>query len=117
MIGDLRNLFDLTGKVALVTGGGQGLGQGIAEGFAQFGAAVSVVDINPETAGSVADGIKAGGGQAFAVQCDVSKPEQAKAAVDQTLAEFEKIDILAAVAGIGDLNFNLVFVFIGRQIN
>jgi gluconate 5-dehydrogenase len=104
MIGDLRNLFDLTGKVALVTGGGQGLGQGIAEGFAQFGAAVSVVDINPETAGSVADGIKASGGQALALQCDVSKPEQAKAAVDQTLAEFEKIDILAAVAGIGDRN-------------
>jgi gluconate 5-dehydrogenase len=104
MIGDVTKLFDLTGKVALVTGGGQGLGQGIAEGFAQFGAAVSVVDINPETSGQVAEGINAAGGHAVAVQCDVSKQDQAQNAVAKTLKEFGKIDVLAAVAGIGDRN-------------
>ena len=45
--GNLENIFSLDGKTALVTGGGQGLGGAIAEGFAQFGADVSVVDINP----------------------------------------------------------------------
>ncbi len=104
MIGNVRNLFDLTGKVALVTGGGSGLGQGIAEGFAQFGAAVSVVDINPSAAGSVADGIKGAGGEAIALECDVAHEDQARAAVAKTLQEYGKIDVLAAVAGIGDRN-------------
>jgi len=104
MIGNVKNLFDLSGKAALVTGGGQGLGRGIAEGFAQFGAAVSVVDINPETSQEVAEGINAAGGQAIPVPCDVSKQDQVSAAVAKTLKEFGKIDVLAAVAGIGDRN-------------
>jgi gluconate 5-dehydrogenase len=104
MIGNVKNLFDLTGKVALVTGGGSGLGQGIAEGFAQFGATVSVVDINPDAAGSVADGIKTAGGEAIALECDVAQEDQARAAVAKTLKEYGKIDVLAAVAGIGDRN-------------
>lgn len=104
MIGNVKNLFDLSGKVALVTGGGQGLGRGIAEGFAQFGAAVSVVDLNSETSHEVVEGINAADGQAIAVQCDVSQQNQAQAAVAKTLKEFGKIDILAAVAGIGDRN-------------
>jgi gluconate 5-dehydrogenase len=104
MIGNVRNLFDLTGKVALVTGGGSGLGQGIAEGFAQFGATVSVVDINPDAAGSVADGIKTAGGEAIALECDVAQEDQARTAVAKTLKEYGKIDVLAAVAGIGDRN-------------
>lgn len=104
MLGNLKNIFDLTGKYALVTGGGQGLGQAIAEGFAQFGAAVSVVDLNPETAQRVAEGIRAAGGQAMAAQCDVSQPDQVQSAVARTVKEFGRIDILAAVAGIGDRN-------------
>ncbi len=104
MIGNVKNLFDLSGKVALVTGGGQGLGRGIAEGLAQFGAAVSVVDLNLETSHTVVEGINAAGGQAIAVQCDVSKQDQVQTAVTKTLEEFDKIDVLAAVAGIGDRN-------------
>ena len=103
-IGDSRSLFDLTGKAALVTGAGQGLGQAIAEGLAQYGSAVAVVDVNPETAKSTAHGINRAGGQAIAVQCDVTQKNQVEAAVARTLDAFGKIDVLVANAGIGDRN-------------
>ena len=102
MIDNVKNLFDLSGKVALVTGAGSGLGQGIAEGYSQMGVAVSVVDIDSEAAQRVADGINAAEGNAIAIQCDVTQPDQVQAAVAHTLEEFGKIDILVANAGIGD---------------
>jgi NAD(P)-dependent dehydrogenase (short-subunit alcohol dehydrogenase family) len=98
----MKNLFDLQGSVALVTGGGQGLGRAISEGLAAYGAVVSVVDIDLGAAKRIADAISREGGQASAVQCDVSRQDQAEAAVNQTLASFGKIDILVANAGIGD---------------
>ena len=98
----MKNLFELQGSVALVTGGGQGLGRAISEGLAAYGAVVSVVDIDLGAAKRIADAISREGGQASAVQCDVSRQDQAEAAVNQTLATFGKIDILVANAGIGD---------------
>ncbi len=103
-IGDTSGLFDLGGKAALVTGAGQGLGQAIAEGLAQHGAIVSVVDINSETAQSVAEGINADGGQAIAIQCDVTQKDQVEAAVVRTLEAFGRLEVLVANAGIGDRN-------------
>jgi len=99
---DLKNLFSLEGKTALVTGGGQGLGGAIAEGFAQFGADVAVVDINPDTANAVADTIKGMGRKAIGLKCDVSNETEARSTVEKTIKELGKIDVLAAVAGIGD---------------
>src|SRR5450759_2905561 len=104
MLVNVRNIFDLTGKVALVTGGGSGLGRGIAEGFAQFGANVSVVDYNLDTALETVAFIGKHGTKAVAFKCDVSKDDQVKNTVAQTVQELGKIDILAAVAGIGDRN-------------
>jgi NAD(P)-dependent dehydrogenase (short-subunit alcohol dehydrogenase family) len=98
----MKNLFDLQGSVALVTGGGQGLGRAISEGLAAYGAAVSVVDIDRAAAQQVTETIGKAGGQASPVQCDVSQQDQAEAAVQQTLASFGKIDVLVANAGIGD---------------
>lgn len=98
----MKNLFDLQGSVALVTGGGQGLGRAISEGLAAYGAAVSIVDLDLRAAQQVADTIRQSSGQASPVECDVSKEDQAEAAVKQTLATFGKIDVLVANAGIGD---------------
>lgn len=103
-IGNVQNIFSLEGKSILVTGGGQGLGQGIAEGFAQFGANISVVDINLDLAERTAGEIISNGGRAIAIQCDVTQEEQVKTAVNKTLKEFKKIDNLSAVAGIADRN-------------
>jgi gluconate 5-dehydrogenase len=104
MIGNVRNQYDLSGKTAFVTGAGSGLGQAIAEGYAQWGAAVAVVDINLAAACQVTEGIGAAGGRAVAVQCDVTQEASVQAAVAQTLREFGQIDVLVANAGIGDRN-------------
>ena len=101
-IGDVSNLFNLEGKTALVTGGGQGLGSAIAEGFAQFGADVAILDINLSAAESIAEEIRFLGRKAVGLNCDVSKEDQASRAIDKAINELGKIDILAAVAGIGD---------------
>jgi NAD(P)-dependent dehydrogenase (short-subunit alcohol dehydrogenase family) len=130
-IGDLKNLFSLEGKTALVTGGGQGLGGAIAEGFAQFGADVAVVDINAQTSESISEEIRSMGRKSIGLACDVSNEELAKAAIEKSIKSLGKIDILAAVAGIGDramaedmtmdqwdhvLNINLRGVWIFDQI-
>ncbi len=101
---DFKQLFSLEGKAGLVTGAGSGLGKGIAEGMAQYGAAVAVVDINYDAACKTAEVIHAGGGEALPIRCDVTQPDQVSEAIHQALSRFGKLDILAAIAGIGDRN-------------
>lgn len=99
---DLGELFSLAGRTALITGGGSGLGLAVAEGYAQYGAAVAVVDIDEAAAREVADGIVAEGGRAMALACDVADQAQVLAAVASVAEHFGGIDILFSNAGIGD---------------
>jgi NAD(P)-dependent dehydrogenase (short-subunit alcohol dehydrogenase family) len=90
----------LVGKVAIVTGGGQGIGEAISIRFAQEGAKVVVSDINPKTAKKVALGIQGRDGEALAIQSDVSKSEDVRRLVKETLTRFGEIDILVNNAGV-----------------
>jgi 3-oxoacyl-[acyl-carrier protein] reductase len=91
----------LQDKVAIVTGAGQGLGQGIAETYAREGAKVAVLDLNEESAQSVARGI---GNAATAVRCNVAKRADIEAALQAVLKAFGKVDILVNNAGVTHVN-------------
>ena len=90
----------LTDKVALVTGAARGIGRAIAEVYAEHGAHVAVADILPDEARAVAEGIESGGGQAIALDLDVTDQKSVRKAIDATVAEFGRLDILVNNAGI-----------------
>jgi NAD(P)-dependent dehydrogenase (short-subunit alcohol dehydrogenase family) len=93
-------MFDLTGKVAIVTGGAGGLGRPIALGLAKAGADVVVDDLAKADPQKVADEVKKLGRKALAVSYDVTNAESMQAMVDEVKKEFGHIDILVNVAGI-----------------
>ena len=97
---ELEKLFRLDGRVALVTGGGQGLGEVFCTVFAAAGASVVVADIAEQNARSVAAALQGSGAQALPVAVDVSKREQVEAMVQQVIDTWGKIDILVNNAGI-----------------
>ncbi len=97
----------LKGKVAIVTGSGRGIGRGLAMRLAQDGAAVVVSDINFENAQKVAAEIEAMGGKSMAIQTDVTKTDQVNDLVDKTVAEFGKLDIMVANAGIANIKMSI----------
>ncbi len=84
----------LKGKVAIVTGGGSGIGDASATMFASEGATVVVADIVAESARRVADRIVANGGQAMAMTVDISDTEAAKTMIDTTVSQFGRVDVL-----------------------
>jgi len=90
----------LADKVAIVTGSGRGIGKGIAVKFAQEGAKVLIVDIDPKTAEATATEIQKAGGQARWRKVDVTKEAEVKDMVAFALREFGQIDILVNNAGI-----------------
>ena len=91
--------FDLNGKVAVVTGGGQGIGEGIAKVYAESGAAVVVAARHVDRVQRVADEINASGGRALAVPTDVTDRDALVALADAAIAEFGGLDIWVNNAG------------------
>ena len=88
------------GKIAIVTGAGQGIGEAYAKALAREGAAVVVADINGEKGRAVAAEITSGGGRATFVETDVSSPESADELAARTVSEFGGIDYLINNAAI-----------------
>ncbi|MGJ7909806.1 SDR family oxidoreductase [Neobacillus sp. LXY-1] len=95
----VKELFDLTGKTALVTGGGRGLGQQIAEGLAEAGANIVVCSRKLEACQEVSEELKSLGVESLAFKCDVSNPEDVNHVVEQTMEKFGRIDILVNNSG------------------
>jgi len=95
-----KELFDLSGKVALVTGGSRGLGKEIAEGLAEAGASLMLLARREQWLTPTIEEFRARGFACVGAPCDVSKPDQVQAVVDQTLATYGKIDILVNNAGV-----------------
>ena len=98
----IKNLYDLKGKVAVITGGAGFLGHASARGLAAYGANVVVTSRKLESLEAVAKEVTELGVKALPISCDVTNEESTQAMVDQVLAEFGKIDILVTCAGIAD---------------
>ncbi len=94
------NLFDLRGKVALVTGGNGGIGLGIARGLTQAGADVMIVGRDATKLASAVGELQSLGGRALGTLTDVTDEAQVKRMVAETVAQFGGLDILVANAGI-----------------
>ena len=95
----MKELFDLTGKVTVITGAGGVLCGTIAKALAKAGAKIAVWDINEEAAVRVVDEIKAGEGTAAAIKCNVLDKKSLQTAKGKTIAELGEIDILINGAG------------------
>src|SRR6266566_2264487 len=94
----------LAGRMAVVTGGGSGIGRAIARRFAAEGAQVAVADLSREGAERVAEEVLADGGAAIAVPTDVADSAQVDALFARVVREWGTVDILSNNAGIGELS-------------
>ena len=93
--------FDMSGRVAIVTGGSKGLGKAMAAGLASAGADVLLVSRNQEEADAAAAEIAADhGGRAIGLKADVTCGDDVSAVIERCLSEFGKIDVLINNAGI-----------------
>ena len=97
-----KSFFDLSGKVALVTGAGAGMGRAISEAMAEFGADVACVDINESTAKETAELISHFGHRAIAIKADAFNEADIKRMAETTVAELNSIDVVFAHAAIVD---------------
>jgi NAD(P)-dependent dehydrogenase (short-subunit alcohol dehydrogenase family) len=95
------NLFDLSGKTALITGGNSGIGLGFAEGVAKHGADVCIWGTNPEKNAAALAALEPYGTKVRAIQCDVSDEARVEQAFAETLETFGRVDACFANAGVG----------------
>ena len=110
--------FDFTGKVAIVTGSGGGIGQAYAEALAAAGASVMVADIAEDNAAAVAAAIVASGGTAESIRVDVADPESAQAMAERTVERFGGIDYLVNNAAIfGGMQLDLLLTVDWEYLN
>lgn len=93
-------MLSLEGKVALITGGASGIGFGTARRLAQLGASIAILDINDDNGGTAVREIEKLGGKAIYIHSNVSKAEECKIAVEETVKVYGRIDILFNNAGI-----------------
>jgi len=96
----VKELFDLKGKVAIVTGGGRGIGKFIAKGLAEAGSNVVIASRKLENCQKAVKEIEPTGVKAIAVKCDTGSKDDISALIDTTVKEFGTIDILVNNAGI-----------------
>ena len=95
------SLDRLKGKVAIVTGGGSGIGEGIARVFAREGARVVVADVDSSAGEAASDAIRAEGGHALFVKVDVRREAEVKVLVERAVATYGGLDVLVNNAGVG----------------
>ena len=100
---DLRDRFDLSGRVAVVTGGTRGLGLAMTRAFAQAGAHVVVVSRKAQACDEVAAALRAEGARAVACACHVGHWEELDALVEEVYGEFGRVDVLVNNAGVSPL--------------
>ena len=96
-------LFDMSGRIALVSGAASGMGRAMAIGFAEAGADLMLADINPQGMQNTAEHIQELGQRAVPVVCDVSNPDQIRAMFTRLDQEYGRIEVLGNVAGEGIL--------------
>ncbi len=96
----IQEKFDITGRVAVVTGGVGLLGAEFCKTLAEAGAAVAVVDLNASASQGTADTLTKSGYRALAVPTDITKPESVNAMVEKVLSEFGRLDILVNSAAL-----------------
>lgn len=94
-----KNLFDVSGKVVLVTGAGSGLGKGYAQTFGEAGSTVICAGRNMERLGQTVQAIQDGGGKARAYSVDVTQLDSIHALVQAVVRDFGRIDVLVNNAG------------------
>jgi NAD(P)-dependent dehydrogenase (short-subunit alcohol dehydrogenase family) len=96
----MTNPFDLTGKVVIVTGSSRGIGQATAELLARLGAKVVVSSRKAEACEPVATGIRAEGGEAIVIPCNISRRNEVEALLQGTIERFGGIDVLVCNAAV-----------------
>jgi NAD(P)-dependent dehydrogenase (short-subunit alcohol dehydrogenase family) len=98
--GNARDLFDLSGRVAMITGGTRGLGLAMAKGFAQAGAEIVVVSRKDDACKRVADALRAEGARAAACACHVGHWQELDELVEGVYRDFGRVDVLVNNAGV-----------------